>query len=226
MPDPKDNQTPPKADNNKSATDKGVTIARKFLTELEATRRQSRAVQLRLDGYTYQQIADVLGYSNHSGARAAVKAALKKTLQEPADELRIVMCMRFDKYLEELWRRKDMIIKTDQFGCNTYLHVKSIIETALKIERQRAELLGLNIRPEPVMPEEILPEGADMAKVELEVLRERARALTLGIHDANEIKRLTGIRLREMEPGSDGGLEKPHGRIIEHKADDSKTTDA
>ena len=70
---------------------------------IHAVDRQRRAVELRLAGRTYQEIADALGYSNHNGANNAVKSALRKTLDVPCDEFRQLTLERLTKVLQTHW---------------------------------------------------------------------------------------------------------------------------
>lgn len=67
---------------------------------LAAVEKQRQALQARIEGATYAQIAEQVGYAGTSGAEKAVKSALRKTLQEPADELRTLHFWR----LEAAWR--------------------------------------------------------------------------------------------------------------------------
>ncbi len=53
-------------------------------------RKQERAVHLRAMGWTFQLIADDVGYSNNSAACKAVKALLARADVESADEMRAV----------------------------------------------------------------------------------------------------------------------------------------
>lgn len=98
---------------------------------IAATERQRQALELRKAGVGFQAIADRLGYSDHSGAYRAVKSALKKTLQEPADEVRALELERLDKLLLGLWPRATS--GNDR-----------AIDRVLKIMQRRANLLGLD----------------------------------------------------------------------------------
>ena len=93
--------------------------------------RKLRALELRKAAVPYQQIADELGYRSASGAFNAVKAALKATLREPAEELRELELARLDAMLLPLWRR---IQRGDE----------KAIDRALRIMERRARLLGLD----------------------------------------------------------------------------------
>lgn len=101
---------------------------------LNTIERQARAVELRKSGHTFQQIADELGYAGHQGAYKAVMAALKKTLQEPTDELRSLELERLDTMLRSLW---PAIIAANAYTPRT-------VEVALKVMDRRAALLGLD----------------------------------------------------------------------------------
>jgi hypothetical protein len=100
--------------------------------EVNAHDKQIKALTLRKAGVSYQSIADTLGYKTAGGAWVAVKAGLKKTLVEPADELRTLEIARLDDYLKAIAN-----------------HVSAgnltAIDRALKIQQRRAALLGLDM---------------------------------------------------------------------------------
>lgn len=98
---------------------------------VEANERQRQALELRKAGVGFQSIADQLGYKDHSGAYRAVRAALKKTLQEPADELRAIEVERMDQMLAGLWPKATT---GDTWA----------VDRVLKIMERRANLLGLD----------------------------------------------------------------------------------
>lgn len=98
---------------------------------LEAAAKQRQALSLRQAGVTYADIADRLGYAASSGAYKAVMAALDKTLQEPADELRRVELARLDRLQSSVWLAAtggDM----------------TALDRILKIMERRARLMGLD----------------------------------------------------------------------------------
>ena len=98
---------------------------------IEAVERQRKALELRKAGHGYQAIADSLGYDGPSGAYQAIRSALKKTLQEPADEVRALELTRLDHMLKNIWQAVSR---------GEYL----AIDRALKIMARRAEYLGLD----------------------------------------------------------------------------------
>lgn len=98
---------------------------------LNATDRQRRALELRIAGKTLEQIAVELGYAGPQGADQAIRRALRKTLQEPADTLRVLELIRLDKLMAGLWPFA-VLGKTEA------------IDRVLKIMDRRAKLMGLD----------------------------------------------------------------------------------
>jgi hypothetical protein len=112
--------------------------------QVKAIDKTSRALEMRKSGATYALIASELGYANESGAYKAVMRALKKTLQEPADEVRMLEVERLDALLSGLWARKNTPEVTDRI---------------LRIMERRAKLLGLDspVRSDVTSGGEVLP---------------------------------------------------------------------
>lgn len=121
MPKPESSAT------QKKSVSKGSVNQRR----ISAAEKQARALNLRKAGYTFEQIAEDIGYASPSGASKAVYAALKKTIQEPADELRKIELERLDVMLKSLW---PFVLK------GSPRHV----EIALKIMDRRTAFLGLD----------------------------------------------------------------------------------
>lgn len=99
--------------------------------QVNANDKQRQALELRKAGVSYAEIATRLGYRSGSGAHAAVGAALKKTLQEPADELRKLEVERLDAMLLAIATQ----VRQGNHGA---------IDRALRIMERRAKLLGLD----------------------------------------------------------------------------------
>jgi hypothetical protein len=98
---------------------------------VKALARQRQALELRMAGIEYASIAKELGYKNPSCAHKAVKTALKRTLQEPADELRNLELRRLDSLTFALWAAG----KSGNQGA---------IDRILRLMERRAKLLGLD----------------------------------------------------------------------------------
>lgn len=99
--------------------------------KISAVEKERQCLELRKAGATFEQIAKEVGYKFPSGAEKAIRRALKKTIQQPADDLRKLMILRLDRMLLAIWPS----IQTGD--------TKAIL-AALKIEERRARLLGLD----------------------------------------------------------------------------------
>jgi len=144
---------------------------------LNAAEKQAQALELRKAGMTFQDIADKLGYADHKGAHKAVMTALRKTIQEPADELRKLELERLDVMLKSLW---PFVLK------GSPRHV----EQALKVMDRRASYLGLDAPKQVedhrtvtlhVMAERL---ADDLGMTPGEVLAE-AEAILAGVQEAS-----------------------------------------
>ena len=107
------------------------TESRTSPRRIAATKRQALALDMRLGGATFAQIATALHFRSRQGAQVAVEAALQKTIQAPADEQRRIDIERLDAMLLAVWSRA---IERDY----------KAIEMVLRILDRRAKLLGLD----------------------------------------------------------------------------------
>ena len=71
--------------------------------EPEQLDRELKVLELRRAGLTWQRIAEQVGYADHSGAYLAYKRALKRVLQQPAEELRQAEIDRLDRLQLAAW---------------------------------------------------------------------------------------------------------------------------
>jgi hypothetical protein len=65
--------------------------------------KEKRVLELKRSGATWDAIAEVVGYSNASGAFKAYKRAMVRTLQQPAEELRDAEIDRLDRLQRAFW---------------------------------------------------------------------------------------------------------------------------
>lgn len=95
--------------------------------------REREALALRRGGATYQGIATrIEGFGGNSGtAYRAVQRALRRTLQEPADDLRTLELERLDALHLAMW--------TKAMGGSL-----GAVDRVLRIAERRARLLGLD----------------------------------------------------------------------------------
>lgn len=103
--------------------------------DINAAERQRRALLLRREGHDYDEIGKRLGYADKSGAWRAVTKALKQIPQSEATELRTLINSRYDALLT-------VYLPKALAGNFSAAYV------VLKVEEQRARLLGLDIAPE------------------------------------------------------------------------------
>lgn len=61
----------------------------------------ARAAELRAEGWTLQQIADDLGYAHKTGARDAIRRAVRTVVRGPAEKLIELEAARLDTLYEE-----------------------------------------------------------------------------------------------------------------------------
>jgi len=124
---------PTPVDPNVSVDDKlapSPSKARAAQRKLEALQKRNQALDLRLFGFTYQQIADKLGYTKQAAFKA-ISAALDAIPRENADRLRALEVDRLDRMLAILAKR----VTTGDLGA---------IDRWLRISERRCRLLGLD----------------------------------------------------------------------------------
>ena len=97
----------------------------------ELVDKEVKVLELRRAGLTWQRIAEETGYADHTGAYAAYKRAIKRTQQQPADELRETELDRVDRLQLALWPKA---MKGDNASINTIV----------RLMERRARLLGLD----------------------------------------------------------------------------------
>ena len=97
----------------------------------ELVDREIKVLELRRAGLTWQRISEEAGYADASGAYLAYKRAIKRTMQQPADELREQELDRIDRLQLALWPKA---MKGDNASINTIV----------RLMERRARLLGLD----------------------------------------------------------------------------------
>lgn len=100
-------------------------------SRLLAKERQKRALELRKAGSTYDAIAQALGYSDATGARAAVIRAFDQIILEPAVELRTMQMERYNHMLLTLWTK---VQAGDERAIGTALGIMDRINSLAGIE--------------------------------------------------------------------------------------------
>lgn len=110
----------------------------------EAVVRANRALELRMAGATWQQIADTLGYRHPSSARQAVNRALEREQDRMVslrDEYRTIQLLRTERALRAIWSQ---VVAGDLFA----------VDRMLKIMERQAKLMGLDAPTQVTITEE------------------------------------------------------------------------
>ena len=97
----------------------------------ELVDREIKVLELRRAGLTWQRISEETGYADASGAYLAYKRAIKRTMQQPADELREQELDRIDRLQLALWPKA---MKGDNASVNTIV----------RLMERSARLIGLD----------------------------------------------------------------------------------
>jgi len=101
---------------------------------IQAAQRELEAIQLRLAGATFAQIAEKVGYRGPQGAQSAVKrglARIRGKAEEIAEVLRGVEDSRYDRILRAI----DPQVRQGHLGA---------VDRALRVSKARRELWGLD----------------------------------------------------------------------------------
>lgn len=110
----------------------GKKVLKRSPEEIAAThKRHLDALNLRMSGATYQNIADALGYSNPSAAKAAVDSAIWRAEKDAAKEVVALDLARLDEY---------QMRSTHALRTNGDLHQ---IDRLMRIMEMRYRLLGI-----------------------------------------------------------------------------------
>jgi hypothetical protein len=120
----------PQTGANMASANQGGSPSPTSPRRISAAQRQARALDLRKCGYTLAQIAEELGYASDAGVRKALRTALERTVQQPADEVRLLIQARNDELLQALYPR----------ALDGELEA---VDRVLKINRETAAIHGL-----------------------------------------------------------------------------------
>ena len=132
------------------------TVASGKARDLELTSRDTRVLELRVQGFSFEQIAQEVRFSGPSGAWQSYQRIKKQMIFEPLEELRQLELMRLDMAQHALWNR---VINGDLPAVNC----------VLKIMDQRAKLVGL-YKPEKIEVNKRGYEGIDIEEAKKSIL--------------------------------------------------------
>ncbi len=143
----------------------------------ESTRRRDAdAAKLRVRAWSYQDIADELGFASPGAAHDAVRRSLAESVRQPTEQARDIAAGHLDQLALEAWRLVRTRHLTVSAGRvvehqgNTVADAKPVVEALsllVRIEERRAKLLGLDA-PRQVVTNVITEDVVDAAIAELE----------------------------------------------------------
>jgi hypothetical protein len=99
--------------------------------------RAMKAMALRIDGYSYKQIAEELGYATDSAACAAVRKIINSTKREMSEELKALETARLDEALVIAWE----IARNPKSASLTKL---AALDRVIKLQERRTKYYGLD----------------------------------------------------------------------------------
>ncbi|MFD8667068.1 hypothetical protein ACFV1U_16945 [Streptomyces microflavus] len=124
-----------------------------FVRSLTTAQRDAEAARLRTQGWTYQRIADHLGFKQRADAYNAVKRVLDATVREAGEDIRALELERLDRLeaaANEVLEREHVtvsngrVVALDGAPLPDDGPVLAAIDRLLKIQERRAKLLGLD----------------------------------------------------------------------------------
>ena len=154
---------------------------------IEAQSKQQQALELRMAGRTWSEIAEHLGYKSHTGAIEAVKVALARSNHEATADYRNLTLGRLTKVLQVHW---PLMLQADPISS----------KLCLQTIKDMRELMGLD------SPTRLEHTGADGAPIQHEVM-----TLDVGdITQAIEVLRDAGAVRLETNGHSPASLDGIH----------------
>jgi hypothetical protein len=128
--------------------------------------RRRQAVELRIAGKSWQEIADLLGYDSKGTACGDVRRALQKAVEKlavPMEEYRQLELDRLDKMQDALWPK---VLEGDT----------RTVDTSLRLMDRRAKLLGLDAptRTEGVLTLDAIDASIAQLTAQLDTARTQA----------------------------------------------------
>jgi len=146
----------------------------------EAIVRANRALELRMAGATWQQVADQLGYKQKSSAQQAVRRAIERETERVADireSYRTMQLLRLERSLRAIWPQ---VLQGDLFA----------IDRELKLMERQAKLLGLD------------------APTQITITEDTKSELSQLITDLEQVL-ITGEVVADVQPAAGNGAARP-----------------
>lgn len=125
----------------------------KWIRTVKTAERDAEAARLRAQGWSYQRIADELGWADKGTAHRAVQRVLQETVQDAGEDLRVMERERLDRLSEAAWTVLERQHITVSNGKIIHLDgeplpddgpVLQAIDRLLRISESRRKLEGLD----------------------------------------------------------------------------------
>lgn len=130
----------------------------KFTRTAESRKRDYRAAELRGQGWSFQRIADELGYASRGNASEGVTRAYAEMSTEEAEHARQLDLDRIDRLIEQAWQ----VMLTPHLAISN----GKVVRRFAGVERDEdgIEVLDMDGKPIPVF-EDVLDDGPTLAAV-------------------------------------------------------------
>lgn len=149
------------------------------------SQRDADAARYRAEGWTYQRIANEVGFANPSSAHKAVQRALKACVRDANDTAVHLELNSLNEMAREAWGvlqrthvvvSQGRVVELDGVALPDDAPVLAAIDRLLKIQERRSKLLGLDM-PTRSTVQVITEDSVDAAIAELEAqIDERSHA--------------------------------------------------
>jgi hypothetical protein len=145
-------------------TELAVQTPEQKAAELEA--KELKVLELRRAGFTFQRIAEEVGYATPSGAQRALERIMTRNVPQAPDEFRWQELDRLDRMQVALWPRA---MKGDDRA----------IGTIVKLMERRAKLVGIDA-PQRIQAEVVNYDGTRDIDGDIERIVNLIRGVDLG----------------------------------------------
>lgn len=154
------------------------------MTVGEAQFRQAEALRLRALGYTYERIAEELGYRGTSGAYKAVQAAYIASIKEPAEIIKRQAVDRLDIMLQKALEIMGSV--------HVYVSQGHVVRRRVVDEMGNFNVLGVEDNGDPIYEmEDIIDHGPVLDAIRTALKIEERRAKLLGLDAPKQIEVLS-----------------------------------
>jgi hypothetical protein len=107
---------------------------------IETNNRIEKAIQLRAQGHTYEQIARSCGWAGRQSAQKAIQSELERRVSANVDELRTLQHLALEEIMRRLWSM--LYTKTGVVNLR-------VVDRLIKCLEREAKLYGLDAPPVP-----------------------------------------------------------------------------